>query len=136
MLFELILVRGGGCAGKVLAWSPPEQGARSCCRRCPPATACWVQRSRVFPPSNNLRYLSELDLPSGCQSSTSLVGACVVSCNTNPNQPAQPAPQAANYLNIKSLLDLTCLTVANMIKVQWGGGGGGIVGWGGVGWGT
>ncbi len=24
--------------------------------------------------------------------------------------------QAANYLNIKSLLDLTCLTVANMIK--------------------
>lgn len=23
---------------------------------------------------------------------------------------------AANYLNIKSLLDLTCLTVANMIK--------------------
>lgn len=25
-------------------------------------------------------------------------------------------PQAANYLNIKSLLDLTCLTVANMIK--------------------
>lgn len=30
--------------------------------------------------------------------------------------PAPPAPQAANYLNIKSLLDLTCLTVANMIK--------------------
>ena len=28
---------------------------------------------------------------------------------------AQP-PQAANYLNIKSLLDLTCMTVANMIK--------------------
>jgi hypothetical protein len=26
------------------------------------------------------------------------------------------AAQAANYLNIKSLLDLTCLTVANMIK--------------------
>ena len=26
------------------------------------------------------------------------------------------AVQAANYLNIKSLLDLTCLTVANMIK--------------------
>jgi Skp1 family, dimerisation domain len=26
------------------------------------------------------------------------------------------ALQAANYLNIKSLLDLTCLTVANMIK--------------------
>lgn len=26
------------------------------------------------------------------------------------------ASQAANYLNIKSLLDLTCLTVANMIK--------------------
>ena len=25
-------------------------------------------------------------------------------------------PQAANYLNIKSLLDLTCMTVANMIK--------------------
>jgi hypothetical protein len=25
-------------------------------------------------------------------------------------------PQAANFLNIKSLLDLTCLTVANMIK--------------------
>ena len=24
--------------------------------------------------------------------------------------------QAANYLNIKELLDLTCLTVANMIK--------------------
>jgi S-phase kinase-associated protein 1 len=24
--------------------------------------------------------------------------------------------QAANYLNIKSLLDLTCMTVANMIK--------------------
>ena len=24
--------------------------------------------------------------------------------------------QAANYLNIKPLLDLTCLTVANMIK--------------------
>lgn len=24
--------------------------------------------------------------------------------------------QAANYLNIKQLLDLTCLTVANMIK--------------------
>lgn len=24
--------------------------------------------------------------------------------------------QAANYLNIKSLLDLGCLTVANMIK--------------------
>ena len=24
--------------------------------------------------------------------------------------------QAANYLNIKGLLDLTCLTVANMIK--------------------
>ncbi len=24
--------------------------------------------------------------------------------------------QAANFLNIKSLLDLTCLTVANMIK--------------------
>jgi hypothetical protein len=24
--------------------------------------------------------------------------------------------QAANYLNIKNLLDLTCLTVANMIK--------------------
>lgn len=26
------------------------------------------------------------------------------------------ATQAANYLNIKNLLDLTCLTVANMIK--------------------
>ena len=25
-------------------------------------------------------------------------------------------PQAANYLNIKSLLDLTCQTVADMIK--------------------
>lgn len=35
---------------------------------------------------------------------------CVQSTtNTHP-------PQAANYLNIKSLLDLTCLTVANMIK--------------------
>lgn len=30
--------------------------------------------------------------------------------------PPSPSPQAANYLNIKPLLDLTCLTVANMIK--------------------
>jgi hypothetical protein len=29
---------------------------------------------------------------------------------------SSPPLQAANYLNIKSLLDLTCLTVANMIK--------------------
>lgn len=29
---------------------------------------------------------------------------------------APSAAQAANYLNIKQLLDLTCLTVANMIK--------------------
>jgi len=27
-----------------------------------------------------------------------------------------PRLQAANYLNIKALLDLTCMTVANMIK--------------------
>ena len=30
--------------------------------------------------------------------------------------PPRATPQAANYLNIKSLLDLTCMTVANMIK--------------------
>lgn len=38
---------------------------------------------------------------------------------TSPSRPAPPLAlplQAANYLNIKTLLDLTCMTVANMIK--------------------
>ncbi len=41
----------------------------------------------------------------------------MVSCSKHvPASPRAARPQAANYLNIKSLLDLTCLTVANMIK--------------------
>ena len=37
--------------------------------------------------------------------------------STHDVSPLRKMPlQAANYLNIKPLLDLTCLTVANMIK--------------------
>ncbi|PHT38157.1 SKP1-like protein 11 [Capsicum baccatum] len=34
----------------------------------------------------------------------------------SPNVPYQPSHKAANYLNIRSLLDLTCHTVSDMIK--------------------
>jgi hypothetical protein len=43
---------------------------------------------------------------------------CFGACMSAPRQPSLHlnARQAANYLNIKSLLDLTCKTVADMIK--------------------
>lgn len=42
-----------------------------------------------------------------------MLGHLVLFCE---NPPPPTHTQAANFLNIKPLLDLTCLTVANMIK--------------------
>jgi hypothetical protein len=43
------------------------------------------------------------------------VDGCFLGCSTDGGDGGLLL-KAANYLNIKELLDLTCLTVANMIK--------------------
>lgn len=115
-VFELILVRelGGGCrpalwvvAGRRASPRRTRAAAAAAARRLRSASYCVLASEAVCrcaavpPPTSTSSRCCPLILRSPL-------------LNPSPTHP----PQAANYLNIKSLLDLTCLTVANMIKAR------------------